>query len=525
MVEHHPVHNSEVYLLGLPQRPSVPPPSPPSPFTPSPADPGVAIQELCLDEADSDDDDAPPPTQLGAGESTPVVDGLGHETDDDGDNDDGGGVSRKLLAKQRLSTAIHVLDTEATAVRALVRLYETDRAAAAGFDAAVQAITRYQHRPPKAGSSSSSGSGGERGKVVLVGVGKSGHIARKLAATFNSLGVAATFLHPTEALHGDLGAVGPRDTVLFVTFSGRTPELLALLPHLDEQRLVVLTGAHRGGPADCEIIARRRRSPAAATTVLLPAPVHEPEAVSFGVAAPTTSTTVALALGDALAVAAAQELHRGVPGSGGVPAVFARNHPGGAIGASFQQYEQERKQKPNQNQKQKQNSLPPRPPSPPPQEARTRAVRDLAVPLRDIPTCRGTSTESGDATAADVLKAALDSPSGWVRTGGGGEEGEREEALAPPSRIRALVEMAHLGRGARSVPGLAAPRGRWVAVPADALVGDAADLVRASRAGDSDDDGGGGGEKEPVVLAAVGEDGDVVGVLEAARLLDVARAT
>ena len=181
MVEHHPVHNSEVYLLGLPKRPSVPPPSPPSPLTPSAEGPSIPIEELCLDDTE------------------PLA------SEDNGNN--------RVLASQRLSTAIHVLNTEATSLRNLVRVYETDRVAGAGFDSAVQAVSRQ-------------GILGERGKLVLTGVGKSGHIAKKLVATFNSLGVRAVFLHPSEALHGDLGIIGPGDTVMFITFSGQTPELL-----------------------------------------------------------------------------------------------------------------------------------------------------------------------------------------------------------------------------------------------------------------------------------------------------------
>ena len=402
----------------------------------------------------------------------------------------GSGISSLLLTRQRLSTAIHVLSTEATSLRNLVRLYETDRTAGAGFDAAVEAITRHQRQ----------GAAGERGKVVFVGVGKSGHIAKKLVATFNSLGVRAAFLHPTEALHGDLGGVGPRDTVLFVTFSGRTPELLALLPHLDERLPAVVLTAHRRAE-DCEL-ARRRPG-----TVLLPAPIHEPEPVSFGVAAPTTSTTTALALGDALAVAAAQELHRGTPGS--ISGVFARNHPGGAIGAAFQQ-----------------RDSPPSPP-PPPIPPRAREVRDLAVPLGDIP---GTGIGTGvDVMAADVLKAALDSRSGWVRVGGG-EEGRA--ALASPGRIRGL-EAAQLTLPAREVPGLVTERRQWVAVAADAAVGDAAERIQGfmrARSSPGPADSEGGDYAAPAVVCnelsvlAVVESGEVIGVLEAGRLLELGRA-
>lgn len=433
---------------------------------------------------DEDDALSPLPSPILSGSS-----GSNGTITEDAHGTGGSGISSLLLTRQRLSTAIHVLNTEATSLRNLVRLYETDRVAGAGFDAAVEAITRNQRQ----------GAAGERGKVVFVGVGKSGHIAKKLVATFNSLGVRAAFLHPTEALHGDLGGVGPRDTVLFVTFSGRTPELLALLPHLDERLPAIVLTAHRR-TEDCELTRRRPG------TVLLPAPIHEPEPVSFGVAAPTTSTTTALALGDALAVAAAQELHRGVPGS--VSGVFARNHPGGAIGAAFQQ----------------QRDSPPSPP-PPPIPPRAREIRDLAVPLGGIPaTGIGTGV---DVTAADVLKAALDSQSGWVRIGDG--EGERA-ALVSPSRIRGL-EAAQLTIRAREVPGLVADRSRWVAVAAGAAVGDAAERIQSfmraqslPESADDEDRAYAAIVCDELSILAVVENEEVIGVLEAKRLLELGRA-
>ncbi|KAK7754006.1 hypothetical protein SLS62_004105 [Diatrype stigma] len=509
MVEHHPVHNSEVYLLGLPQRPSVPPPSPPSPLTPSAAEP-IPIQELCLDDAAID-----PSTALDSTTTTTIT------TTTDGSSSssshDSSSSSRSLVAKQRLSTAIHVLNTEATALRDLVRLYETDRVAAAGFDAAIQTIitaTRPARQNRDWGRDRGSGSGG--GKLVLVGVGKSGHIARKLVATFNSLGVRAAFLHPTEALHGDLGQLGPRDAVLFVTFSGRTPELLALLPHVDAGLATVVLTAHRA-PEDCELVRRRPGM------VLLPAPIHEPETVSFGVSAPTTSTTVALALGDALAVAAAQELHhRGAGGAGGgggggsnVSAVFAQNHPGGAIGAAFRK----------------------------PQE-----IREIAVPLRNIPLClppapasplrpsriqaahrNGDSIDTSSSgntttTGADVLKAGFDSESGWVRVIGA----NNEEELASPSRIRGL-EVTKLACDARAIPDLVVGRAEWITIRAETRIAQAAEWIRDMRMTPLRDDGGGGrGEEEEAEMAgcnersilAVVEAGEVVGVLEAGKLLE-----
>ncbi|KAK8070407.1 phosphosugar isomerase [Apiospora hydei] len=210
----------------------------------------------------------------------------------------------------RVAGAFHVLATEAKSLLALSHLYAAHPEAQTGFTQAIEAITRQ------------GGGGGERGKLVLCGVGKSGHVAKKLVASFNSLGIQTVYLHPTEALHGDLGVVGRHDTMILVTYSGKTPELMQLLPHVDQAvRVVVLTSATR--PADCEIIRHRPDA------VLLPAPCYEAEKASFGVNAPTTSVTMAISVGHALAIVASREMYRSVP------AVFAKNHPGGAIGAGF----------------------------------------------------------------------------------------------------------------------------------------------------------------------------------------------
>jgi D-arabinose 5-phosphate isomerase GutQ len=94
------------------------------------------------------------------------------------------------LFKNRLSCAIHVLDTEAAALSHLVNLYDIDPIARGGFNSAVGAIIRFN---------------GDKDKLIISGVGKSGHIGKKIVATMNSLKIHATYLHPTEALHGDLG--------------------------------------------------------------------------------------------------------------------------------------------------------------------------------------------------------------------------------------------------------------------------------------------------------------------------------
>jgi arabinose-5-phosphate isomerase len=153
---------------------------------------------------------------------------------------------------------------------------------------------------------------GSRGRVIVAGVGKSGLIGRKIAATLTSTGTPATFLHPVESVHGDLGIVGPDDVAILLSKSGETDEMLPLLQEL--KRLGVGIVSITGNPAST--LAR-------ASSVSLDAAVGE-EACPHDLA-PTTSTTVALALGDALAVALLE--HKGFKRED-----FARLHPGGSLG-------------------------------------------------------------------------------------------------------------------------------------------------------------------------------------------------
>jgi arabinose-5-phosphate isomerase len=150
------------------------------------------------------------------------------------------------------------------------------------------------------------------GRVIVAGVGKSGLIGRKIAATLTSTGTPATFLHPVDSVHGDLGIVGRDDVAILISKSGESDELLALLAHLKSfgVRAVAITGA----PGSA--LARN-------ADVVLDSSVRE-EACPHDLA-PTTSTTAALVLGDALAVALLEE-------KGFRREDFARLHPGGALG-------------------------------------------------------------------------------------------------------------------------------------------------------------------------------------------------
>ncbi len=151
-----------------------------------------------------------------------------------------------------------------------------------------------------------------RGRAVLSGVGKSGLIARKVAATLTSTGTPAVFLHPVEGIHGDLGIVGPDDIMILLSKSGSTAELDGLLDFAEIQEIPIV--ALVGNPASP--LARR-------ASVLLDCSVKA-EACPMDLA-PTSSTTAALAMGDALAVAS---LGR----RGFCPEDFARIHPGGSLG-------------------------------------------------------------------------------------------------------------------------------------------------------------------------------------------------
>ncbi len=153
---------------------------------------------------------------------------------------------------------------------------------------------------------------GSVGRVIICGVGKSGLIGRKIAATLTSTGTPAAFLHPVDSVHGDLGIVGQDDVAILISKSGESDELLALLAHLKGfgVRTIAITGAPTSALArNCD--------------VSLDAAVRE-EACPHDLA-PTTSTTAALVVGDALAVALLQE-------KGFKREDFARIHPGGALG-------------------------------------------------------------------------------------------------------------------------------------------------------------------------------------------------
>jgi len=154
------------------------------------------------------------------------------------------------------------------------------------------------------------------GKVLVVGLGKSGKIAAKLAATFSSTGTPSLYIHPTEALHGDLGVASENDVVIAISYTGNTEELITLLPFFEKRGIPVIALTGHAGSRLAE-----------KSQIVLSAYVGE-EACSHNLA-PTSSTTVSLAIGDALAITL-------MKARGFTAEDFAKNHPGGALGRRLQ---------------------------------------------------------------------------------------------------------------------------------------------------------------------------------------------
>jgi arabinose-5-phosphate isomerase len=152
-----------------------------------------------------------------------------------------------------------------------------------------------------------------KGKLLVCGLGKSGHIGRKIAATFASTGTSAVFLHLAEAIHGDLGMAARGDVAILISQSGETAELEPVIDHFQHAKIPMIAITGHAGTMLAE---------AGTVTLVLP---HWPEVGPESVA-PTTSTTMTLALGDALAMTVMRQ--KGVTRTD-----FGRLHPGGALGA------------------------------------------------------------------------------------------------------------------------------------------------------------------------------------------------
>jgi arabinose-5-phosphate isomerase len=200
-------------------------------------------------------------------------------------------MSAAATASTDLDVARSVLRVEAAGLHALAAALDAE------FDRAVDVLARCD------------------GRIVVSGMGKSGHIARKTAATLASTGSPAIFVHPAEASHGDLGMVQPGDALILLSNSGETTELADLLAH-----------AKRFGIPVVAITGRRASTLAVAADIVLLLP-SAPEACAI-TSAPTTSTALQLALGDALAVALLTR-------HGFTTRDFLAYHPGGRLGSQL----------------------------------------------------------------------------------------------------------------------------------------------------------------------------------------------
>ena len=189
------------------------------------------------------------------------------------------------------ATAARVLRIEGEAVLQMAEALPAD------FDAAVDAILST------------------RGRVILGGIGKSGHIARKISSTLASTGTPSAFVHAAEASHGDLGMITPGDLVVLISKSGETSELRDIVAHVTRFSIPMIGISGKDTSALMQAADYRLTLPSA------------PEACALGMA-PTTSTTLTLALGDALAVAVMER-------RGFLPEQFRTFHPGGKLGAQL----------------------------------------------------------------------------------------------------------------------------------------------------------------------------------------------
>jgi hypothetical protein len=309
------------------------------------------------------------------------------------------------------------------------------------------------------------------------------------------------------------------DTVLLISFSGRSPELLSLLPHLPATVPVIALTSHTH-PASCPLLTLHAAS---GMGILLPAPIHEDEESSFGVSAPTSSTTVALSLGDALAIATARKLHSA---TGKSPAeVFRGFHPGGAIGAasagtplttpssgmSMRTFDS-----PMSSVSLPWEDITNTPLIPPftlqsPPEQRL-IPRDIIVSLEQIPIA-ASSHSTSDIRLLDILLSAIQNPNAksWVFLS--------PTAIIPPRRVRSLLlpggDMDMLVSdivAKRPDTPLAVPRSNWLLVPASSKLADLRRLVSELHKGSN-----------PISVIGVMKDMTIpdscIGVIEAEDLL------
>ena len=262
-----------------------------------------------------------------------------------------------------------------------------------------------------------------------------------------------------------------QDTLLLISFSGRTPELLLLLPHIPATVPIIAITSHLH-PSTCPLLSFQPSD----MGILLPAPIHEDEELSIGVSAPTSSTTVALSLGDALAIATARRLHTS---SGRGPAeIFKSFHPGGAIGAAsnvLTPMSMSTASFPSttsddlSSQQQSVASLP--------QLGETPRIIDKLVPIDQIPTV---STPTGTIRLLDILLTAIQHPTAksWVHLS--------PSEIIPPRHLRSLSQTNYVDMDTSELATVGLPfsvsRDDWLRLPSSTSVNDARRLVSESTA-------------------------------------------
>lgn len=309
------------------------------------------------------------------------------------------------------------------------------------------------------------------------------------------------------------------DTILLISFSGRSAELLSLLPHLPAPVPVIALTSHTH-PATCPLLSLHGP---AGMGILLPAPIHEDEESSFGVCAPTSSTTVALALGDALAIATARKLHSA---TGKSPAeVFRGFHPGGAIGAAAAEtplttpssgMSTRMFDSPTSSVSLPWEEITPSIPpfnlqAPPEQRV---ICRDMLVSLDQIPTASASSQSPDDVRLLDILLTAIQHPNAksWVLLS--------SSEIIPPRRIRALLSPGgdmdvRVSEVIAKNPGTSfvVPQSKWLLVPDSTPLAEIRRTICESQNG-----------PDPVSVVAVVKDmaspDSFLGVMEAEDLLD-----
>lgn len=213
------------------------------------------------------------------------------------------------LTSLALESVTATLDNESEAVQNLALQYQEDEESRSELAAALRIFYETNVRG---------------GKIVACGIGKSYKIATKTVATFKSLSIDSDILHPSEALHGDLGLLNDRDCLLFFTASGNTPELLQLLPHISPVIPIVLL--------TCTRVSKLSAQSQVRTLLYADLPSHLKEENVHGIPAPTISTTLSLALADAVALALSEMI---TTDSMKRKKMFSMKHPGGSIGSDL----------------------------------------------------------------------------------------------------------------------------------------------------------------------------------------------